>query len=159
MKKYLLILTIGLISASFALPFGFEAGLGYVLQENDNHFFINGSAIFPITDNFCLRTQLASISFHSGTTMISVGTRSPLDLMLFFPQTTFNPYVLAGLNLSTGGGWTNFYLKGGAGVEFKFNEARFHPFIEGNFDYISISAGGVSTSDNFITIKAGVRVK
>jgi hypothetical protein len=165
MKKYMLVLClIGVISFSYALPVGFEGGAGYVLEENHNYFFVNGSALINIANNFYVRTELARLSFHSGSTVISLGTMSsigtilPIDLMMFFPQQTFNPYGLAGLNLTTGGGTTYFGLRAGAGVEFKFNEARFFPFVEANLDLASHS-NGTSSTDNVITIKGGIRVK
>lgn len=160
MKKSLLILSIvSIISFSYAMPIGIEAGAGYVLAENDNHLFINGSALVNIVNNFYIRTELARLSFHSGSTLISLGTMSPVDLMLFFPSNTFNPYGLAGVNLTTGGGATYFNLRAGAGVEFKFNEARFYPFVEGDLDLYSWSSGGVSTTHNVITLKGGIRIK
>ncbi len=160
MKKYLLILgLVSIISVTYARPVGLEAGAGYTLAENHNHFFLNGSALIKVVDNFYVRTELVRLSFHSGSTLISLGTRSPVDLMMFFPSQTFNPYGLAGINLLTGGGTTDFYLRAGAGVEFKFNEARFFPFVEADLDLQSISTGGSSSSDNVITIKGGIRVR
>jgi len=160
MKKSLLILSIvSIISLSYAMPVGIEAGAGYVLAENDNHFFINGSALVNVVNNFYIRTELARISFHSGSTLISLGTMSPVDLMLFFPSPTFNPYGLAGINLTTGSGVTYFNLRAGAGVEFKFNEARVYPFVEADLDLQSLSGGGVSTTHNVITLKGGIRIK
>ncbi len=160
MKKVLLVLSIvSIISLSYAMTVGIEGGAGYVLAENDNHFFINGSALVNVVNNFYIRSELARISFHSGSTKISVGTMSPVDLMLFFPSSTFNPYGLAGINLTTGGGATYFNLRAGAGVEFKFNEARFYPFVEGDLDLYSFSYSGASSTDNVITIKGGIRFK
>ena len=150
---------IGAISFANAMPVGLEAGAGYVLFENDNHFFVNGSALINVVNNFYVRTELARISFHSGSTLISLGTMSPIDLMLFFPSSTFNPYGLAGINLTTGGGVTLFNVRAGAGVEFKFNEARFYPFVEADLDLASVSAGGASNTENAITLKGGIRVK
>jgi hypothetical protein len=160
MKKSLLILSIvSIISFSYAMPVGIEVGAGYVLAENDNHFIVNGSALVNIVNNFYLRSELARLSFHSGYSLISLGTLSPVDLMIFFPQQTFNPYGLAGVKLITGHGLTTFDLRAGAGVEFKFNEARFYPFVEGDLDLYSWSSGGLSGSDNVITIKGGIRIK
>lgn len=100
MKKLLLVVVLmSIISVTYALPVGLEAGAGYVLAENANHFFLNGSALIKVVDNFYVRTELVRISFHSGSTLISLGTMSPIDLMLFFPSPTFNPYGLAGINL------------------------------------------------------------
>jgi hypothetical protein len=156
MKKYLLIIcALYLAVISYASAIGFEGAGGYVLEENHNYFFVNGSALINIKNNFYARTQLVHLGFHSGSTLISIGTMSPLDLMLFFPQSTFNPYGLAGINLTTGGGSTIFNLRAGAGVEFKFNEANFFPFVEADLDLMSISSG----TYNAITIKGGVRIK
>ena len=157
MKKGLLILSIiGIISFSYAMTVGGEAGAGYVIAENDNHLFINGSALVNVVNNFYIRTELARISFHSDDpkTKVFLGTMSPIDLMLFFPSNTFNPYGLAGVKLTTGGS-TIFDIRAGAGVEFKFNEARFFPFVEAILD---LETGG-SNPNHVITLKGGIRFK
>jgi len=157
MKKYLAVLSLlSIISISLAMPVGFEGGAGYVLEEHHNCFFVNGSALLKITNNFYARTQLAGLSFHSDNTLINIGTMSPLDLLFFFPSETFNPYGLAGVNLTTGDGSTKFYLRTGAGVEFKFNNARFFPFVEADLDLELHRPGG---THNEITLKGGIRVK
>jgi hypothetical protein len=163
MKKSLLIFSIvSIIAFSYAMPIGIEVGAGFTLANDEmggNHFFLNGGALVNVVNNFYIRTELARVAFHSGGAAISVGTMSPIDLMLFFPSPTFNPYGLAGINLTTGGGVTFFNLRAGAGVEFKFNEARVYPFVEADLDLQSTSAGGVSNTDNVITLKGGIRFK
>jgi len=160
MKKLLLVIVLmSIISVSNAIPVGLEASAGYALAENANHFFLNGSALIKVANNFYVRTELARLSFHSDNTKIFLGTMSPVDIMMFFPSQTFNPYGLAGINLSTGGGLTSFYLRAGAGIEFKLNEARFFPFVEADLGLASVSAGGISTTDNVITLKGGIRIR
>ncbi|MBS4015159.1 MAG: hypothetical protein KGZ86_01800 [Candidatus Latescibacteria bacterium] len=162
MKKYLLIFGLICITATAfgykKMIVGIEGGVGYVLKENHDHFFVEGSVLINIKNNLYVRTEFARISFLSGGTHINIGTMSPVDLMMFFESKTFNPYALAGVNLHTGGGYTTFNVRAGAGVEFKFNEARFFPFVEGVLDLNMMSNGG-STTDNTITVKGGVRIK
>jgi hypothetical protein len=163
MKKLIIcIAIIGAITFANALPVGLEGGAGYVLANNSNvileasnHFFINGGVLINITDNLYVRTQLARLSFYSGGTLVKLGTMSPIDLMLFFPSSTFNYYGLTGIDLTTGGEATYFGLRAGAGVEFKFNEARVFPFVEAVLDLMT----GGSNTENAITIKGGIRVK
>lgn len=161
MKKIWLVLAlISVVSLSYAdWPVGVEAGAGYVLADNNNHLFINGSALINIKNNIYARLQIARLSFHSGNTIIDIGTMTPIDLMMFFESQTFNPYGLAGINLTTGGGSTIFDARIGGGVEFKLNQARFHPFVEAILDLYSISYGGTSNSDNIITLKGGIRLR
>ncbi|MEO0131330.1 MAG: hypothetical protein ABIK73_00090 [candidate division WOR-3 bacterium] len=162
MFKKALLLALIVTSLCFGykrLIFGVEVGAGYVIKSNDNHPFLDGSAIFNIKNNLYTRLEFARIAFHSHNTHLFLGTLSPIDLMLFFPQETFNPYGIGGVRFSTATNLMDLDLRVGAGVEFKFNQARLFPFVEGVFELYTWDIAGSSGTDNIFTLKGGVRIK
>ncbi len=158
MKRILVVLTLlSVISLSYAdWPVGVEAGAGFVLQSNNNHLFINGSALVKVINNLYIRGQIAKICFEGGDIYIDAGTLTPVDLLMFFPSETFNPYAIGGINFSTGGGYTEWALRAGGGLEFKLNEARFYPFVEAILDLYDSNR---SDLHNAVTLKGGIRIK
>jgi len=77
MKKAIAVLILGLtISGLYAgrLPLGLEGGAGISISEGSNIFFLEGSGLLHIYRNFYARTELASLSFPSGGTIVSFGT-------------------------------------------------------------------------------------
>ncbi|MCS7257838.1 MAG: hypothetical protein NZ601_00480 [candidate division WOR-3 bacterium] len=162
MLKKILLLGLALISLSFGykrLIFGLEAGAGYVIKSNDNHPYIDGSAIFNIKNNLYARLEFTRVAFHSNNTHIFLGTLSPVDLLLFFPQETFNPYAIAGLKFSTATNLTDLNLRIGAGVEFKLNQAKLFPYVEGVLELYTQNISGNTGTDNIVTAKGGIRIK
>lgn len=158
MKKILIILSlVSIVSLTYAdWPVGVEVGAGLKLQNNSNHFFINGSAMVKVIDNLYVRGQLIKLCFDDGDLVISAGTMTPVDLLMFFPSETFNPYAIGGFDFMTGSGYTSWALRAGGGLEFKLNEARFYPFVEAVLDLWDSNVTDVS---NAVTLKGGIRVK
>ncbi|OYD14158.1 hypothetical protein CH333_08870 [candidate division WOR-3 bacterium JGI_Cruoil_03_44_89] len=160
MRKAILVL--GLIIPVFCaagIPFGVEGGAGLAIQENNNAFFTDGSAILHIYRNFYARTEVASLSFPSGGTIISLGTGQGFDVMMFLPGAGITPYGLSGLYFMSGGGLSTFNLKLGGGAEFKLTGSKMAPFVEATIDILSTSINSHSHSTNVITIKGGIRMR
>lgn len=160
MKKAIAVLILGLtISGLYAgrLPLGLEGGAGISISEGSNIFFLEGSGLLHIYRNFYARTELASLSFPSGGTIVSFGTGQGIDLMMFFRTPGITPYGIGGFHFLSGGGYSSFNLRLGGGAEFKLTGSPIKPFAEATIDIISISIGGSSSSTNVFTIKGGIR--